>query len=91
MGRFQLTDGSEKGFQNLVDQFMEHIFNREAIEKLVRDAVEDVQNRCKKLDDIEDTLEGDTFEEMVLGGEESQLKEVCRIIHKELDWSLNPD
>lgn len=90
MGRFQLTDGSEKGLQSLVDEFMQHIFNRENIEELVREAVEDVQDRCKKLDEIEDTLQEDTEEEWILSGEESQLKEVCRIVHNRLDWSLNP-
>lgn len=90
MGRFELTDGSENGLQNLVNDFMENIFNRETVEKLVREAVKEIQEECQRLDDLEENDE-DALDEVenLLSDAEKQTDAALKIVYSKLNRIMN--
>lgn len=90
MGRFELTDGSENGLQSLVNDFMENIFNRETVEKLVREAVKEIQEECQRLDDLEENDE-DALDEVenLLSDAEKQTDAALKIVYSKLNRIMN--
>ena len=90
MGRFELTDGSENGLQGLVNDFMENIFNRETVEKLVREAVKEIQEECQRLDDLEENDE-DALDEVenLLSDAEKQTDAALKIVYNKLNRIMN--